>query len=132
MMAEAKKAVANVEDTVHFLESKEGKALSKAERGAKVMSAIKQLQDLQSSWQKASTVSVWDHKAALMKQLKDKHAALVKDKKMMKVLKLGKALAEKKLAVQKLIEQKQNAAAKKELEKEAKKELEKEMKEQDD
>merc|ERR1719329_1603204 len=72
MMAEAKKAVANVEDTVHFLESKEGKALSKTECGAKVMSAIKQLQDLQSSWQKASTVSIADRKAALMKQLKAK------------------------------------------------------------
>merc|ERR1719329_558579 len=93
MMAEAKKAVANVEDTVHFLESKEGKPLSKTERGAKVMSAIKQLQDLQSSWQKASTVSIADRKAALMKQLKDKEAELVKDKKMMKVLKLEKALA---------------------------------------
>jgi len=120
MMAEAKKAVANVEDTVHFLESKEGKALSKAERGAKVMSAIKQLQDLQSSWQKASTVSIADRKAALMKQLKDKEAELVKDKKMMKVLNLEKALAEKKLALQKLIEQKQNAAATKESEKETK------------
>merc|ERR1719424_1547502 len=114
MMAEAKKAVANVEDTVHFLETKEGKALSKAERGAKVMSAIKQLQDLQSSWQKASTNSIADRKASLMKQLKDKEAELVKDKKMMKVLNLEKTLAEKKLALQKLIEQKQNAAATKE------------------
>merc|ERR1740117_2408714 len=117
MMAEAKKAVANVEDTVHYLETKEGKALSKAQRGAKVMSAIKQLQDLQSSWQKASTVSIADRKTALMKQLKDKEAELVKDKKMMKVLNLEKALAEKKLALQKLIEQKQNAAASKEDEK---------------
>merc|ERR1740130_1933314 len=117
MMAEAKKAVANVEDTVHYLETKEGKALSKAQRGAKVMSAIKQLQDLQSSWQKASTVSIADRKTALMKQLKDKEAELVKDKKMMKVLNLEKALAEKKLALQKLIEQKQNAAASKESEK---------------
>merc|ERR1740117_1973718 len=117
MMAEAKKAVANVEDTVHYLETKEGKALSKAERGAKVMSAIKQLQDLQSSWQKASTNSIADRKASLMKQLKDKEAELVKDKKMMKVQNLEKALAEKKLALQKLIEQKQNAAASKESEK---------------
>jgi len=120
MMVMAKKAVANVEDTVHFLESKEGKALSKAERGAEVMSAIKQLQDLQSSWQKASSESISDRKAALMKQLKEKEAELVKDKKMMKVLNLEKALAEKKLALQKLIEQKQNAAAKKESEKETK------------
>jgi len=117
MMAEAKKAVANVEDTVHYLETKEGKALSKAQRGAKVMSAIKQLQDLQSSWQKASTISIADRKTALMKQLKDKEAELVKDKKMMKVLNLEKTLAEKKLALQKLIEQKQNAAASKESEK---------------
>merc|ERR1719424_452182 len=92
MMAEAKKAVANVEDTVHYLETKEGKALSKAQRGAKVMSAIKQLQDLQSSWQKASTISIADRKTALMKQLKDKEAELVKDKKMMKVLNMEKTL----------------------------------------
>lgn len=120
MMVMAKKAVANVEDTVHFLESKEGKALSKAERGAKVMSAIKQLQDLQSSWQKASSASISDRKAALMKQLKEKEDELVKDKKMMKVLNLEKTLAMKKLALQKLIEQKQNAAATKESEKQTK------------
>jgi len=117
MMAGAKKAVASVEDTIHFLESANGKALTKEARGAKVMAAIKQLDDLQSSWQKASASTVADRKAALMKQLAEKEAELVKDKKMMKVLNLEKALAEKKLALQKLIEQKQNAAASKESEK---------------
>jgi len=117
MMAGAKKAVASVEDTIHFLESANGKALTKEARGAKVMAAIKQLDDLQSSWQKASASTVADRKAALMKQLAEKEAELVKDKKMMKVLNLEKALAEKKLALQKLIEQKQNAAASKEDEK---------------
>merc|ERR1740130_1109826 len=117
MMAEAKKAGASVEGTIHFLESANGKALTKEARGAKVMAAIKQLDDLQSSWQKASASTVADRKAALMKQLAEKEAELVKDKKMMKVLNLEKALAEKKLALQKLIEQKQNAAASKESEK---------------
>jgi len=117
MMAGAKKAVASVEDTIHFLESANGKALTKEARGAKVMAAIKQLDDLQSSWQEASASTVADRKAALMKQLAEKEAELVKDKKMMKVLNLEKALAEKKLALQKLIEQKQNAAASKESEK---------------
>jgi len=107
MMAAAKKAVANVEDTVHFLESAKGKALSKDARGAKVMTAIKQLQDLQTNWSHASEAKVADRKAALTKQLKEKEAELKKDMKMMKVLTLEKALAEKKLTLQKLIEAKQ-------------------------
>merc|ERR1719272_1709545 len=71
MMAAAKKAVANVEDTVHFLESAKGKALTKAARGAKVMAAVKQLQDLQTSWQNAAATKVSDRKAELMKKLKE-------------------------------------------------------------
>merc|ERR1719478_1273764 len=114
MMAAAKKAVANVEDTVHFLESAQGKALTKEARGAKVMAAVKELQNLQTSWQKATDTKLADRKAELMKQLKEKEAQLVKDKKMMKVLTLEKALAEKKLKLQKLIEQKQAQAEHKE------------------
>merc|ERR1719454_2702257 len=45
-----------------------------------------------------------------MKQLKEKEAELEKDKKMMKVLNLEKALAEKKLALDNLVEQKQKKA----------------------
>merc|ERR1740117_653601 len=58
MMAAAKKAVANVEDTVHFLESAKGKALTKEARGAKVMAAVKELQDLQTSWQKTAETKI--------------------------------------------------------------------------
>lgn len=114
MMAAAKKAVANVEDTVHFLETAKGKALTKEARGAKVMSAIKELQDLQSTWSKAAESQVADKRADLEKQLKEKQAALAKDMKMMKVLNLEKALAEKKLALQNLIEKKANDAKGKE------------------
>merc|ERR1719162_587144 len=79
MMAAAKKAVANVEDTVHFLETSKGKALTKEARGAKVMTAIKELEDLQSSWSKAAESQVADKRANLEKQLKEKQAALAKD-----------------------------------------------------
>merc|ERR1719162_2113701 len=117
MMAAAKKAVANVEDTVHFLETAKGKAPTKEARGAKVMTAIKELEDLQSSWSKAAESQVADKRAGLEKQLKEKQAALAKDMKMMKVLNLEKALAEKKLALQTLIEKKANQAKTKEDEK---------------
>jgi len=109
-LAAAKKVAADVEGTVQFLESAKSKTLSKEARGAKVMGAIKELQDLQTSWQNAATTKVADRKAELMKQLKEKEAELEKDKKMMKVLNLEKALAEKKLALQTLIEQKQKKA----------------------
>jgi len=114
MMAAAKKAVANVEDTVHFLESAKGKALTKEARGAKVMAAVKQLQDLQTEWQKTGEAKVADKKAEMMKELEAKKAELAKDMKMMKVLTLEKALAEKKLKLQNLIEAKQAEQAHKE------------------
>merc|ERR1719491_1174159 len=107
MMSAAKKAVANVEDTVHFLESADGKALTKEARGAKVMGAVKQLQDLQTEWQNASVAKSADKMAELKKELEEKQAMLAKDMKMMKVLNLQKSLAEKKLKLQKLIEAKQ-------------------------
>jgi hypothetical protein len=105
-LAAAKKVVADVESTVEFLESANGKALSKQAHDAKVMAAIKELQDLQTSWQQAATVNVEDKKAELLKQLKEKEAELAKDQKMMKVLNLEKKLAEKKLALQNLIDAK--------------------------
>merc|ERR1719491_151057 len=111
MMSAAKKAVANVEDTVHFLESADGKALTKEARGAKGMGAVKQLQDLQTEWQNASVAKSADKMAELKKELEEKQAMLAKDMKMMKVLNLQKALAEKKLKLQKLIEAKQEQQA---------------------
>jgi len=113
-LAAAKKCVADVESTVEFLESAKGKALSKKEKGAKVMAAIKELQDLQTSWQSVSMHMVADKKTELMKQLKAKEAEMAKDMKMMKVLNLEKALAEKKLALQKLIDMKNAKAVKQE------------------
>jgi hypothetical protein len=121
-LAAAKKVVVDVESTVEFLESAKGKALSKEERGKKVMSAIKELQDLQTSWQSVTMTKVADKKANLLKKLKEKEAEMEKDKKMMKVLNLEKALAEKKLALENLVEQKQKKA-KEEQEKEDTKEL---------
>merc|ERR1740127_72831 len=111
MMSAAKKAVANVENTVHFLESAEGKALTKEARGAKVMAAVKELQDLQTEWQNASVAKSAGKMAELKKALEEKQAMLAKDMKMMKVLNLQKALAEKKLKLQKLIEAKQEQQA---------------------
>jgi len=105
-LAEAKKVSADVTKTVDFLESAEGKKLTKEAKGAKVMTAIKELQGLQDHMQQASE----DKKADLMKQLKAKEEELVKDKKMLKVINLEKALAEKKLALQKLIDQKNEKA----------------------
>jgi len=105
-LASAKKVVTDVENTVEFLESAKGKALTDKARGEKVMSAIKELEDLQTSWASSAT----DKRAELMKQLQAKEAELAKDKKMMKVLNLEKALAEKKLALQKLIDMKNEKA----------------------
>jgi len=114
MMAAAKKAVVNVEDTVHFLESAKGKALTKEARGAKVMAAVKQLQDLQVEFQKTGEAKVEDKQAELMKELEQKKAELAKEMKMMKVLNLEKSLAEKKLKLENLIEAKQAEQAHKE------------------
>jgi len=105
-LAAAKKVVADVEGTVEFLESAKGKALSKKEKGVKVMAAVKELQNLQTSWQQVTMTKVADHKADLMKQLQAKQAALTKEMKEMKVLNLEMALAKKKLALQKLIDMK--------------------------
>jgi hypothetical protein len=107
---EAKKVSSDVEKIVEELESPKGKQLSKEARAAKVTSAINELQGLQSKWQKAADVTVASRKADLMKQLQEKEAELTKDKKMMKVLNLEKALAEKKLALQKLIDLKNEKA----------------------
>ena len=49
-LASAKKVVTDVENTVEFLESAKGKALTDKARGEKVMGAIKELEDLQPSW----------------------------------------------------------------------------------
>jgi len=112
---QAKKVSSDVEKTVAELESPEGKKLSKEAHAAKVTAAIKELQDLQSSFSQSST----DRKAALMKQLKEKEAELEKDKKMMKVLTLEKKLAEKKLKLQKMIDTKNEQRAKEQAAKEA-------------
>jgi len=118
MMGKAKQVSADVEKTVAYLESVEGKKLSQEARGAKVTAAIKELQGLQEDFQTSAVSSRSD----LMKKLKAKQEELVKDQKMLKVINLEKALAEKKLALQKLIDMKQNeksAKAQKEAEKEA-------------
>lgn len=126
-LVQAKKVSADIEKTVSELETAEGKKLSKEARGAKVSAAIKELQGMQADWQKAADAKIADRKADLMKKLKEKQAELIKDQKMLKVINLEKALAEKKLALQKLIEQKQNKAndkARQEAEKEAAAQLE--------
>jgi hypothetical protein len=102
----AKTVAASVEATVTELESAKGKQLSKEARAAKVTAAIKELQDLQDEWQKAATQAVSQKKADLMKQLASKEAELAKEQKMLKVINLEKALAEKKLALEKLVEMK--------------------------
>jgi hypothetical protein len=123
-LVQARRVSEDVEGVVAYLETAEGKKLSKEARAAKVSSSIKELQDLQGDWQKAATKMISTHKDDLMKQLKAKEAELAKDTKMMKVLNLEKALAEKKLKLQKLIDAKTNAAAQKAGEKEAAKQQE--------
>jgi len=118
MMGKAKKVSADVEKTVTYLESVEGKKLSEAARGTKVTAAIKELQGLQDEFQAAAV----SKKSDLLNKLKAKQEELVKDQKMLKVMNLEKALAEKKLALQKLIDAKRNqksAQAQKEAEKQA-------------
>jgi len=107
-LEQAKKVSADVEKTVRELESPAGKKLSDKARAAKVTASIKELQDLQADWQKAAVSS---RKADLMKQLQAKEDELAKDKKMLKVMNLEKALAEKKLALQKLIDMKNSKKA---------------------
>jgi len=117
----AKDVATNVEQTVEELESPKGKLLSKEAKAAKVTSAIKLLQGLQQNFQTASMQSVSQKKADLMKQLQDKQAMLAKEEKMLKVINLEKKLAEKKLALETLVEMKQaqaQAGAKQEAEKE--------------
>jgi len=120
---QAKKVAANVEKTVEELESPNGQKLSKEARSAKVTASIKELQDLQANWQKAAASTIADQKASLMKQLQAKEAELKKDQKMLKVINLEKALAEKKLALQKLIDMKnekaKEASAQQDLQKQA-------------
>jgi len=123
-MVQAKKVSEDVEGVVAYLETAEGKKLSKKARAVKVSASIKELQDLQGEWQKAASKMISTKKEDLMKQLKAKEAEMAKDMKMMKVLNLEKALAEKKLKLQKLIDSKNNAAAQKEAQKEAAKQQE--------
>jgi len=120
-MAQAQKVVDDVEKTAAELGSAAGKKLSKEARAAKVFASIKELKDLQADWSKASTQMVASHKAKLMEEMKAKEDELAKDQKMLKVLNLQKALAEKKLSLQKLIEKKNDQAAEKVTQEEAKK-----------
>jgi hypothetical protein len=117
----AKTVAASVEATVTELESAKGKQLSKEARAAKVTAAIKELQSLQDEWQKTAAQAVSQKKADLMKQLASKEAELAKEQKMLKVINLEKALAEKKLALEKLVEMK-NARERDGAQKEAQKE----------
>jgi len=110
-LAQAKKVSSDIEKTVAELETPKGKLLSKEAKAAKVTASIKELQALQSDWQKASEKTIASRKEELMKKLKEKEAELAKDNKMLKVIKLEKQLAEKKLALEKLVEMKNEKAA---------------------
>jgi len=118
-LAQAKKVSEDVESMVTFLESAEGKKLTKDARATKVKTAIGELQGLQTMWSQEGDKMVATQKAKLMDEMKKKEEELVKDKKLLKVLNLQKALAEKKLALQKLIEKKKDEATTKEAEKQA-------------
>jgi|Transcript_8987 chromosome segregation ATPase len=118
-MAEAKKVTADVEKTVSELESPAGQKLSKEARNAKVTASVKELAHLQTMWSKTADVAIADRKLALERELKEKEEELEKDKKMMKVLTLEKKLAEKKLKLQNMIDQKNAQQAKRQAAKEA-------------
>lgn len=116
---QAKKVVDDVEKVADELASPAGKKLSKEARAAKVSASIQELQNLQTTWSKASEKMIADHKAKMTSELAAKQAELVKDEKLLKVLNLQKALAEKKLSLEKLIEKKQNQASEKQAKDEA-------------
>jgi len=118
-MAEAKKVTADVEKTVSELEGPAGQKLSKEARNAKVTASVKELAHLQTMWSKTADVAIADRKLALEKELKEKEEELEKDTKMMKVLTLEKKLAEKKLKLQNMIDQKNAQQAKRQAAKEA-------------
>lgn len=105
-LSQAKKVVADVEKTAEELDSEAGKKLSQEARAAKVTASIKELQDLQADWEKASQSALSAKKMDLEKQLEAKEKELISDKKMLKVVNLEKALAEKKLKLQKLLSMK--------------------------
>jgi chromosome segregation ATPase len=118
-LADAKKVSDDVEKTIAELESPAGQKLSKDARNAKVTASVKELENLQTTWSKAADSTIADRKAALEKELKEKEGELEKDQKMMKVLSLEKKLAEKKLKLQNMIDEKNAQQAKRQAEKEA-------------
>jgi hypothetical protein len=118
-LAEAKKVSADVENTIAELESPAGQKLSKESRNAKVTASVKELENLQMTWSKSADVALAERKVALEKDLKEKEGELEKDQKMMKVLTLEKKLAEKKLKLQNMIDEKNAQQAKRQAEKEA-------------
>lgn len=126
--AQLKRATHVAEDVKKDIEEVQTNTkLTKAERNAKVGSAIKELTDMQGDWEKlahAGSKQELDAKlASLQKELAEKKKALLKDESMIKLFTLQKELAEKKLMLQKLMERKAAAGmGKKADEEEAKQE----------
>jgi hypothetical protein len=90
------------EDIKGDIEAVEGGNLTKQQAHEKVGAAIKELTAFEEDLRKAPA----DRLSMLKKQLAQKMAELAKDKSMIKLLKLKKELAEKKLMLQNLLSQK--------------------------
>jgi len=106
------KAKVVAEDIKHSIESVEGGKLSKQEAHTKIGSALKELAAFQAELLSVGNVPNMSSKLAnLQKQLATKKAELVKAESMMKLLKLKKMLAEKRLQLQNLMDQKHASEA---------------------
>lgn len=99
-LEEAKKIAVDIKVDVEAVES--GK-LTKEQAHEKVGEGMKELAAFAAKLQKSGASGLSERKAALEKQLHEKQAALEKLEKQMKLLKLQKMLAEKKLALQNLL-----------------------------
>merc|ERR1719162_2021764 len=97
MMGKAKKVSADVETTVTYLESAEGKKLSDKARAVKVTAAIKELQGLQEDFQLSAVSS----KEELLKKLKAEQEAAAQQEMVANVLNVAKTLNDVKPATQK-------------------------------
>jgi len=108
-LAKAKVVAADVKSNI---EAVEGGKLTKQEANKKISGSLRELTSFQSEMFPVSNVSNMESKLAnLQKQLAAKKAGLAKAESMMKLLKLKKMLAEKRLQLQNLMDQKRASEA---------------------
>jgi len=107
----AEKVAADVRAAIKVVESNSTN-LTKAQRNAKIGTAVKELMELQAEFKPAKLLSEEERRAKLAeleKNLKAKKELLAKEEQMIKLYTLQKELAEKKLQLQNLIAKKEKA-----------------------